>query len=81
MCSFYRVYDIRAELIILKLISKKPQIFTVLFIALSVAVTDESIQILSGRTDKVSDILLDLSGALFGMAIFASIYFITKKIS
>jgi len=65
-----------AELILLKLSSKKPQIFTATFLALSVAVIDEFIQSFSDRTDSVSDILLDFGGAVFGMAVCVGIYFI-----
>jgi VanZ family protein len=62
------------ELILTRIIIKKPGIFTMLFCALSVAVTDESIQIFTGRTDSVKDILLDFTGAVFGMAVIYIIY-------
>lgn len=66
---FFEFLLLGSQLVLLKILSKKPQIFTVLFIALTAAVTDESIQIFTGRTDKVSDILIDFIGALCGMLI------------
>jgi VanZ family protein len=63
-------------IMLLRIALKKPPIFTMLFISLSTAVTDESIQIFNGRTDSVRDILLDFGGALTGIIISAGIYFI-----
>ena len=54
------------ELALLSAVTGKPQISAALFVMLSVAVGDESIQILSDRTDSVADILLDFTGAVTG---------------
>ena len=45
-----------------------------LFYVLSVAVTDELIQSFSDRTSSVRDVLLDFSGAAFGIALILLIY-------
>ncbi len=62
------------------LIIKKTQIFTVLFILLSIAVIDEFIQALTGRTASVKDIILDFCGAITGLTTAFIIYFILKLI-
>lgn len=67
------------ELMLLKIISRKPQIFTVLFIILASAVADEFIQSFSDRTDLVSDVLIDFSGALFAILIIQVVYVVGKK--
>ncbi len=64
-------------------VSKKfsfQKIWNVISAALTVAVTDESIQILSGRGPKVEDILLDLCGASAGILIVLLIWFIALHI-
>lgn len=50
--------------------------WNVLSVALAVAVTDESIQILSGRGPKVQDVLLDFCGAAVGIALVLAIHYI-----
>lgn len=50
-------------------------------LALFVAVADESIQIFSGRGPMVSDILIDISGAVCGMAVVFGIGKIILRIS
>lgn len=67
------------ELMLLKVISKRPQIFTVLFIILASAVADEFIQSFSDRTDLVSDVLIDFSGALIAILIIQLIYITINK--
>jgi VanZ family protein len=69
-----------AVIMLLRIISKKPRVFTMLFVLLSSAVIDESIQIFTGRTDSVKDILLDFGGALTGIILTAGIYFIVSFI-
>lgn len=50
-------------------------IFTILFIGLATAVSDESIQLfIDGRGSQVSDILLDFTGALTGTLIALLFY-------
>jgi VanZ family protein len=68
------------EIMLLHSIAKKPRIFTMLFIALSAAVSDESIQMLSDRTDSVKDILLDFAGAVCGIAAVLIIYSVISHI-
>ena len=62
-------------------ISRKPQVGTMLFIALATAVTDEAIQILSARTDSVKDILIDFAGAVAGMLIAGGVMFVVRTIA
>ena len=47
-----------------------------LFVALSVAVSDEYLQYFTGRGSAVTDVVLDFSGAVFG---FLLIYFLHKR--
>ncbi len=64
-------------------VSKKlsfQKIWNVISAALAVAVTDESIQILSGRGPKVEDVLLDLCGASAGILIALIIGLIASHI-
>ncbi len=49
--------------------------WNLLSLALTVAVADESIQILSGRGPKVQDVLLDFCGALCAAVLFSLVYF------
>lgn len=68
-----------AEIISLMLMLKKHQLWLVLFSGLSVATIDEFIQSFSGRTDSVSDVVLDFCGVLFGVLfVYAVCYFIKK---
>lgn len=69
-----------AILMLLRIIAKKPRIFTMLFIMLSTAVIDESIQRFSGRTDSVKDILLDFGGSVCGIMAVFIIYSIVSHI-
>lgn len=67
-----------AIIMILKLVvGKKCSIAWVFFIVLAVAVIDESIQILSDRTDSVKDILIDSCGAMTGIILAVILYNIT----
>lgn len=72
-------------LALFKQIKKKPQIFTILFITLTTAVADETIQIFNGRTDSVSDIVLDFAASVFGMlvatAVSVLVLWITKAVN
>ena len=56
----------------------KPKLITILLICQSVAVIDEFIQSFSGRSDKVSDIIIDICGAVTGIVIVFIIYKILK---
>lgn len=67
------------ELMLLKLASKKIQLSTILFIILASAVIDEFIQSFSDRTDLVSDIIIDFSGALIAIFIIQIVYLVCKK--
>ena len=77
---FTEFFLLGIEIMLVRITAKKPMIFTMLFIMLSAAVIDESIQIFSGRTDSVKDILLDFAGAVCGMAAVFIIYFIVSYI-
>lgn len=60
LCSTFRVF------------TKTPykNIFTILFIGLSTAVADETVQLfVEGRGSQVSDVLLDFAGVLTGTAL------------
>ena len=50
-----------------------------LLISLLVAVTDEFIQSFTGRTSKVKDILIDFSGATFGLLTILFVVFLICK--
>lgn len=52
----------------------------VLFVALTVAVADETIQIFNGRTDSVKDILIDFAGAFAGMIISGAVSALVMKL-
>lgn len=52
------------------------KLWNVLSVSLLVAVTDESIQILSGRGPKVQDVLLDFCGAAVGIALVLALHYI-----
>ena len=51
-----------------------------LFYILAVGVTDEYIQLFSGRTSGVKDVVIDFIGGLFGIALVLSVYLIYKFI-
>ncbi len=51
-----------------------------LSVGLFVAVTDESIQLLSGRGPLVTDVLIDFGGVLAVTIIFTAIYYLVIKI-
>lgn len=51
-------------------------VWNVLTLALLTAVTDESIQILSGRGPRVQDVLLDFSGGAVAMLLFFILFLI-----
>ena len=56
-------------------------IFVALFTALSVAVTDEILQMFSaGRVSDVADVIVDFSGAVTGMLIFILIDFVRRRV-
>ena len=63
-------------LYIIKIYTNKFKITEVLLICQSVAVIDEYIQSFSDRSDKVTDIIIDISGAMTGVLIT----FIIQKI-
>jgi VanZ family protein len=69
-----------AETMLLHIINRKPRLFTLLFILLSVAVADETLQSFSDRTDSIRDVILDFSGAVLGMAAMVIIYYTAKLI-
>lgn len=48
--------------------ARKPGVWFMLFSALAVAVTDETIQLFTGRASQVKDVVIDFAGALAGMA-------------
>ena len=50
-----------------------------LFIAVSVAMTDEFIQRFTGRTSSVRDVMLDSLGALFGILVVSVSVFLWRK--
>ena len=57
----------------------KKLLFAGLFGTLSVAVIDEYIQSFTGRTSLVGDVVLDFSGALFGMLATYLFYLVIRK--
>lgn len=60
----------------------KNQIFKILFFLLAVPVTDEFIQYFpEGRSAQVSDVVLDFSGCIMGLAVTAAVFafFVMKK--
>lgn len=59
--------------------SGKKLVFAGFFATLAVAVTDEYIQLFTGRTSSVSDILIDFSGALIGMTVAFLLCLIIRK--
>lgn len=71
-----------AELAIFSFIVRKrckPQyLWNILSAALTIAVADESIQILSGRGPKVQDVLLDFGGAFTGILLIFLIYLVVR---
>ena len=69
LAHFTEYFWLGAELTALWFCQRRFSLWARLFIALATAVCDESIQILSGRGPKVSDILIDFSGALTGMLV------------
>lgn len=56
------------------------KLWNMLTVPLAVAVTDESIQILSGRGPLISDVLIDMLGAVCAMGICFLCWFAAKKI-
>ncbi len=59
--------------------NEKKLLYVGLFVMLSVAVADEYIQIFTGRTSSVSDVLIDFSGVLIGMTVAFLLCLITRK--
>lgn len=53
---------------------RKSLVFFPLFVALSVAVTDEFIQSFSDRTSAVKDVILDFCGGLFGLTVIIFVF-------
>lgn len=51
-----------------------------LFFALAAAVTDEALQLIPGRGSSVLDVLLDFSGALFGLLLALFVRFIVLRV-
>lgn len=56
-------------------------VWNTLSVALTVAVADESIQILSGRGPKVRDVLLDFCGAVCAVLLVSAVYFTVRAIA
>lgn len=56
------------------------RIWNMITLPLFIAVTDESIQILSGRGPAIRDVLFDMSGALGGIFICTIVYFFFRRI-
>ncbi len=65
--------------------NKKINIFAVLYLPLLIAVIDETIQSFTGRGSSTRDVLIDHSGAIFGilfsLLIINLIHYILKKYS
>lgn len=56
-------------------------IFLKLFVCLGTAVIDEAIQLnVEGRSGQISDVILDFSGAVFGIVLSTFLVFIINKI-
>lgn len=55
-------------------------VWNTLSVALTVAVADESIQILSGRGPKVQDVLLDFCGAVCAVLLVSAVYFTVRAV-
>ena len=66
-------------LYLIKVHTNKIKITEIILICQSVAVIDEFIQSFSDRSDKVTDIIIDISGAATGILIVFIIYKIIKK--
>jgi len=60
----------------------KPHVFMILFCGLSIAVTDEFIQLfVDGRSSQVDDIILDFVGFIFGMLLYIGIAQLLRAIT
>lgn len=54
-------------------------VFFPMFMALSVAVTDEFIQSFSDRTSAVKDVILDFCGGIFGLAVMIAAFSVLRS--
>ncbi|MFA6808449.1 MAG: VanZ family protein, partial [Eubacteriales bacterium] len=83
IAHFTEFFVLGLEWLVFVSLSKKinvQQIANCLFIGLASAVTDESLQMLSpGRGPQVSDVLLDFSGACFGILVMVTILFLRRQ--
>ena len=83
IAHFTEFFVLGLEWLVFVSLSKKingQHIANCLFIGLASAVTDESLQMLSpGRGPQVSDVLLDFSGACFGILVMVTILFLRRQ--
>jgi VanZ family protein len=82
LAHFTEFAALGAELLFLAAVNRKSGFQTAsncAFASLLVALTDETIQLISGRNSQVLDVLLDFSGALTGILIAWLIYRLIKK--
>jgi|GEM_PF-3569846 Predicted integral membrane protein len=80
MAHFMEFMLLGMVLWIMNIYLKKPNLITIIFICQSVAIADEFIQSFSGRTDKVSDIIIDICGAATGIVFTFVIYKIIESV-
>lgn len=80
LAHFTEFATLGAELSVLLWVMRKKSLqayLNVTFAAATVALCDETIQIFSGRGPQVQDVWLDISGAVFGIALLLGIRAIT----
>ena len=83
LAHFVEFGALGAELVLLIVLLRKVTLQSVLnclFAGLTVAVVDETIQIFSARGSQVSDVLLDFSGVVAGVAFVLLVYAIVARI-
>ena len=79
LAHFAEFFALGGELAFLVLLLGRPRIQAVLNVlaaGLFAAVTDEALQLLSGRGPAVADVLLDFSGAAAGAAVVLLVYYL-----
>ena len=69
-----------AEFVFLKKNFNKVGIFAILFSCMSVALVDETLQLLSDRSSEVRDVWIDFSGAVFGVFVICFIFIFLKMV-
>lgn len=81
LAHFIEFGALGCELVLLLALHCRLRVQTVvncLFVCLTVAVTDETIQIFSNRGSQVQDVLLDFAGACTGIAFVLAVYWLVR---